>query len=335
MNKQKLIKFLDFLKESNYKIFAPQKKDEDLKIFELENSKDFEIINELPLWGWKQFVYPPKQNLFKYKKDELTEIEPEVINQVLMGMSIIDLRALTYLNFIFENDAYYQEIKKRTLVVGHSLAPSPGYEKFFGTFKENQLEHLQFDIFLAVLKDNFKVYTGSEEGQRILDEFGYKDYQNIQYVGYIKEEGVDPQVLNLHDKLLNNHKPKVWQDLDKRCIECGKCSIVCPLCYCFMIDDYPKLNPGEGERKRTWDTCFYSEFSQVAGPAPEAEKHKFINKTGSKIHYWYSHKFIRWVEQYSVWGCVMCGRCSKACPAGIKLPEVIQDVLGDKSDRRS
>jgi len=332
MTKNTLIKLIKYLQDQGNIIYSPQKFQGEFKIAELEDPKSFKIINELPQWGWKQFAYPAKQELFQYKNKDLNELSYKIKPQVFLGVSIIDLKALTYLNFIFENDAYYQAIKKKTLVIGHNLAPSPGYKKFFGPFKEHMLEHVEFDIFLIVSKSKYQIYTGSEDGQRLLDDFGYKDYQNIAYVGHIKEEGLEQRALALKDAMLNKHNPKVWQDLDKRCLECGKCSLVCPLCYCFMIDDFPGPVKGEGTRKRTWDSCFYSEFSQVAGPAPDADKHKFLNKTGSKIHNWYNHKFVRWVAQYSVMGCVFCGRCSKACPADISLPEEIQKIQGKSSE---
>ncbi len=205
--------------------------------------------------------------------------------------------------------------------------PEENFYKFFEKFEENKLEHLQFDIFLAVQKNDYKIYTGSEDGQRLLDEYGYKDYSHIEYAGPIREEGLDPQMVAIKDAMQNHHNQKIWDDLGKRCMQCGKCTIACPVCFCFRMFDQSNFEPGTGTRNRCWDSCFYNEFTQVSGPAPEAPKHRLMKTTAQKIYFWYEHHFVRTPSSFSLPGCVGCGRCSRTCPAEIDIFVTIKDIL--------
>ncbi|MCX6744578.1 MAG: 4Fe-4S dicluster domain-containing protein [Candidatus Parcubacteria bacterium] len=327
MNKNEFQKFVQYLKEKN-KVIAPQHDVEGyLHLNELNEAKDLYLGIELPLDSWKWFILPPRQEMFAYKGLKIEEILPKLKDQIFLGVSILDMQALTLLNQIFEKDTYYQEIKKKTIVIGTSLVPEENFYKFFDKFEENKLEHLQFDIFLAVQKNDYIIYTGSEDGQRLLDDFGYKDYSHIEYAGPIREEGLDPQMVAIKDAMQNRHNQKIWDELDKRCMQCGKCTIACPVCFCFRMFDQSNFEPGTGSRNRCWDSCFYNEFTQVAGATPEAPKHRMINTTAQKIYFWYEHHFVRTPATFSLPGCVGCGRCSKTCPADIDIFTTIKEIL--------
>lgn len=327
MNKEKFQKFVEYLLEKN-KVLAPQHDVEgNLHLLELKNAKDLYLGSELPLDSWKWFILPPRQEMFTYAGLKMKETLPKIKNQIFLGVSILDMQALTLLNQVFEKDAYYQAIKKKTLVIGTSFVPEENFYKFFEKFEENKLEHLQFDIFLAVQKNEYKIYTGSEDGQRLLDDFGYEDYSHIEYAGPIREEGLDPQMVAVKDAMQNRHNQKIWDDLGKRCIQCGKCTIACPVCFCFRMFDQSNLDPGTGTRNRCWDSCFYNEFTQTAGTAPEASKHRLLNSTAQKIYFWYEHHFVRTPTTFSLPGCVGCGRCSRTCPADIDIFTTIKDIL--------
>ena len=327
MTQKQLIQFVEYLLKKNI-VIAPQYDIEDnLHLAELKNSNDIYIGTELPLDSWKFFMLPPDQVMFEYQGDEMKEVLPKGKNQVLCGVSILDMQALTLLNQVYEKDPYYQSIKKKTIIIGTSLVPEGNLNKFFDTFEENKLEHLQFDIFLAVQKTGYKIFTGSEDGQRLLDKYGYKNYQHIEYAGPIREEGLDQPMLDVKDSMQNYHNQKIWDDLGKRCIQCGKCTIACPVCFCFRMYDQAGLQKDTGQRGRCWDSCFYNEFTQVAGANPESSKHRFLNKTAEKIYFWYEHHFVRTPTSYSVPGCVGCGRCTRTCPADIDINETIKEIL--------
>lgn len=332
MNKTQFNNFIDYLVKTKYVVNAPQRTMEGaLVLDELLDSKNLEMGKELPLLPWKKFTLPHEQQMFEYKGMTLSEVMPKIKKQVLLGVSVIDLQALTLLNQVYEKDKWYQAIRKNTLVIGDSRLPRENPEKFMQGFEDAKLEHVQFDIFLGITKSGYSVFTGSRDGQRLLDDFGYKKYAHIQFAGAIPEQGPDARMLQIKNAMQNpkNRKKfeKIWNDLGKRCIQCGKCTIACPVCFCFHMFDQAHLGKDIGERSRCWDSCFYNEFTQVAGTAPAAPKHRFLNSTAEKIYFWYEHHFVRTPEQHSIPGCVGCGRCTTTCPAGIELKKVLDSIL--------
>jgi len=326
MNNKLLHQFIEYLCQQNI-VFAPQKIDGELAIDRVLDPKKVELTSDLPLHSFKKILVPPSEALFYYQKNQLVP-KVESPYQVIFGLTVVDLKALTFLDQVFAQDPYFQKRMAKTLIIGHSLVPKEKTQFFMEKFKEDMLEHLKFDVFLAVQGNKYIVYTGSEDGQRLLDDFGYKKYEHIEYVGPIREAGPDEQMTKIRGKFYDD--PKIWQDLGSRCIECGKCTLVCPTCFCFDIFDQPCLEVGCGQRCRAWTTCFYTDFSEVAGQEIEGKKPKFLKNTEERIRFWYEHKFVRCPDQFSLPGCVGCGRCTKVCPVGIDIKENLQRILKGK-----
>ncbi len=323
MKQSQLEKFISFLLEKNYDVLAPQKKAEGVVIEKIYDPKKAKMISKLPLHSFKQFVLPPKEELFTYKNKKMDDLALlEIPNRALFGLSILDLRALALLNQVLKRDPYYQARMRKTLVMGQSCLQKDGHEFCIPFDEENILEHVHFDILVHGLGP-YKIYTGTRKGQRILEDFGYKDYEHIQFAGPIKEEGVSAFLLKLRDKMVKSRGGEIWKKLGKRCIECGKCSLVCPTCFCFDIEDKNSAHAKEGLRQRKWGSCFYPEFTEVAGG------HKFLMNTSEKIYFWYYHKFVRIPDEFSLLGCVDCGRCTRVCPAGISLPDTIKEIMSN------
>lgn len=317
MTQRQLQKLLVYLSK-DYVIFGPEKLEGRLLIQKIRNPKRFKLTNKKPLYSHKNFLIPSSQTLFNYDKDKFSK--PKIKRkQVLIGIPIYDLKAFTLLHQVFEKDAYFQEIIRNTILIGHS--PVPEKTTFYEKFERNVLEHLKFDIFLEFKpRGEFRVFTGSEDGQRILEKVGIKDYDHVEYAGAVPEEGLTKQDISKFDLVKKSKNVKIWKELGKKCLACGKCSLVCPTCFCFNIDDQPSFVRKQGKRVRNWSVCFYEEFSEIAGGE------KFLKTIQDRIYNWYEHKFVRIPQEYNLPGCVGCGRCIEVCPAGIDLRKTFKEL---------
>lgn len=321
INQKSIDKFLNSLAK-DYFIYAPRKKGEIIRVEETSQIGDIDWSGQMPQNPWKQVFLPATERLFSFEKKGLLEEKRQYPKIACVGMNILDLKALTLFDMVFAADAYYQKRRNYLLIVGYTPDWPIDYKKykvFSHNYEEDILEHIIFDIFIAKLKNNqLKIYSGSPKGQRVLESYGLKDYKNVEFAGTVPEKGPDKRMLELIEKVGKSYNHKLWTKLDKTCLACGKCSISCPTCFCFDLDD--QLDVSENARKRKWGNCFYNDFSKVAGGGKELDTVK------KKIFFWYVHKFVRIPKEYALPGCVSCGRCTRACPVGIDIAKNIREL---------
>lgn len=343
MTKYQLFQFIRFLKKRDYKVFGPVYVPEDGRVVlkELrEPAREMDFTGRVPYFPFKDIVFPARHNLFKYRGAELEEADNSFQKTAILMVGFVDLRALGLYNKVYENDIYYQALKEKTLVVGTNLFEDlAGNNHWEFKYSRDFLTHCPFDIFLETAggkinkngyEGEFNILTGSQKGKEILAGAKIKPEFHIDYAGPELWGDLKKKMDEFQGRMENHYDEPIWKWLGERCIECGQCTLVCPTCFCFDINDRP-TGKNEGVRERYWNTCFYANFSEVgAPPRPGAvpEGFEFLNTTAKKIHFWYFHKFGRIPKDYNIEGCVGCGRCTRACPVDINLPEVMKLVEG-------
>jgi ferredoxin len=129
-------------------------------------------------------------------------------------------------------------------------------------------------------------------------------------------KNLQPQPAGFHEWLGRNFDHPAFQAIAQRCHGCGACACVCPTCHCFDIVDEPEgLN--RGVRRRNWDFCATAKFTlHASGHNPRASQNERFRQR-------VMHKFSIYPERFGDVLCSGCGRCVRACPAGMDLPEIL------------
>ncbi|PIZ99691.1 MAG: hypothetical protein COX77_00810 [Candidatus Komeilibacteria bacterium CG_4_10_14_0_2_um_filter_37_10] len=320
MQNQEVLKLFKYLLKK-YKIFGPVKESDGvINIKQLKVATEADYSGKIPIESYKRFFLSEQESLF-YFRNGRWQLSSQLTDKVaLWCLNILDLQAVGLTDLIFTDDIYYQKRRKNSLLIGYSVgAPAAelDYEQFHMEKIDNILEHIPFDIFLE--KDNidqFKIYTGSALGQRIVRAAGILFSERIKFAGMVKEKGPDQIMLKNQKIIEQSLDDPIWLELGKTCTACGKCTAVCPTCFCFELKDQSENS--KVIRTRCSSDCFQKDFARVAGD------HNFLATSSEKIRFWYEHKFSRIPERYQMPGCVSCLRCHQVCPVDINIIQIWQ-----------
>ncbi len=250
---------------------------------------------------------------------------------VLFGAHACDVNALEILDMLYLSDfpdPYYRRNRESLTVVGHGCWPD---EKCFcESLGTSQVDDV-FDLFLTPLEGRYLVTVRSTRGDDVVrsmpalfvpatrqDTRDYLDYVERRRRAFrlaLDVAGL-PYILEL------KKDDPVWEELGKKCLCCGTCSMVCPTCTCFnLVDQIPRR--GLAQRVRCWDSCLFRDYAVVAGG------HNFRGTRAERVRNRYYHKQEAFVREFGMPSCVGCGRCIENCPTGINVVEVFRHVRGE------
>ncbi|MGN0076088.1 MAG: anaerobic sulfite reductase subunit AsrA [Parafannyhessea sp.] len=123
------------------------------------------------------------------------------------------------------------------------------------------------------------------------------------------------------------YKDPLWDEYDSRCIECGRCCIVCPTCTCFTMQDVFYTDNGRvGERRRVQASCMIDGYTNVAGGG------QYRRKAGERMRFKVLHKVWDFRQRFGYDMCVGCGRCDDVCPEYISFAAIV-NKLTDACER--
>lgn len=280
---------------------------------------------------FKKAYLPPSETLFSFEAGSLLQsLDPE--DTILFGLHVCELSADRLLTAVMENDRPdfpFVARRRRTITIGVPC------ERTDGCFCEKTgHDHVgpgDYDLFLAPESaeekggDGVRMIVGTEAGARLAEGAPIK---LVSEPAGISAPGRDESgevarwpLATLPDRIRQSMGAVMWEELADRCLGCGNCTIVCPLCYCFYTRDETGLDPTAGRRLRHWDSCQLVGFARVAGG------YNFREARSERIWYRFSHKFMRMLETFDRAGCSGCGACFHFCPAAIDPRQVIESVL--------
>ncbi|MBI2626596.1 MAG: 4Fe-4S dicluster domain-containing protein [Candidatus Nealsonbacteria bacterium] len=291
--------------------------------FLAELGKKFEIIDARnDILPPKQYFFPPKEEIFTFDKKSARVSIPKIKKDfIIFGLSLPDLEAMVQLDEIMrkpQEDFFYFQRRNRAYLIGLSEDPIclppvcalPGGDMILEKINEGQ----------------YRVLTLTDKGKKIAKSRFLKSFKNIEIKKYpdglvpmptLKKMLLDPEYLSDIVAWSWKNDAKIWDDLKDICLGCGICTYVCPLCYCFSVEDR------NASRCRQWDACTLPNFAKISSGF---NFHKTLKE---RYYNWFFHKFVRAYKEYGKSQCVACGRCKKYCPAGIDIEKVLINIKED------
>jgi formate hydrogenlyase subunit 6/NADH:ubiquinone oxidoreductase subunit I len=293
------------------------------------NSRYFDITPGAQ--SWKQFLFPPRSELFKLVKENGNWRE-EILDQTppryaFIGVRACELAAIEVQDKVFIRSDFTDPVYKRRRENIFILAVDclhPGETCFCVSMGTGPSAGAGFDLKLTELDDVFLIEIGTPAGLDVMHNLkvealssGWQQAATQGLAAAVKSMGRElPQPESVPVLLLSNLDHPRWKDVAARCLSCTSCTQVCPTCFCWDVEDATTLDGNSTQRTRVWDSCFNPGYSAQAGGNIRPNTH-------SRYRQWLTHKMGSWQQQFGVLGCVGCGRCITWCPAGIDITEEI------------
>ncbi|MDR7400183.1 MAG: 4Fe-4S dicluster domain-containing protein [Armatimonadota bacterium] len=286
--------------------------------------------------SWKRFLHPPERLLWKAVRDDqafrLEVSPPDGVRYAFVGVRACELAALQVLDRVFSGgpyvDALYRTRREDSFVVAVHCGQAGG-TCFCASMGTGPHCAGGYDLALTeILEGEHRFYleVGTSRGEEVRREVPCREATEEDrqaaaraVAQAVSQMGRQLDTSNLRDLLVRNLEHPRWDEVAGRCLSCGNCTLVCPTCFCFTVEDTTDLSGEVAERRARWDSCFTLGFSYLHGGSVRST-------VRARYRQWLTHKLATWWDQFGTSGCVGCGRCITWCPVGIDLTEEVAAI---------
>jgi ferredoxin len=270
--------------------------------------------------------------MFSYNKNaggyNLETPPPDEKKQLVFGIRPCDARALTILDMTFKDnyqDPYYLNRRQNTMFIG--LSCSDPYDSCFCTSLGGSPSDSQdVDIMLSATGDGFLVESITAAGEELMNRT--KSLQAATENDRAEAEGNrqaarqkvtrNIEIKDTGEKLRQCFDDEgFWQQVAAKCISCGICTLLCPTCYCFDIND--EVTDKGGARFRSPDSCAFAVYTRMPVENPRSEKWKRVR---NRI----CHKYQVYPLLFDTIACTGCGRCIRLCPVNWDITQTLKGL---------
>jgi ferredoxin len=327
---------------SDFDVYGPIKENEKINyrlITEDDPAFDFTNSQKPP----KEVFFPQTEKMFDFERGQkgFTGIKPlnnSTKSIVLFGIRPCDASSFTILDKLFSwdyIDPYFVNRRNQATVISFCCSNSNMSQKncFCTSVGGSPSSTEGSDMLWTDIGDSYFIESLNEKGNKIIS-LGKNFFKNATAEKKKKAQDVQKQAEKsivrkfekdgISNALEGNFDSDYWDQFSKRCLGCGICTLFCPTCHCFDINDI--ISKGNGWRERTWDSCQYDYYTiHASGHNPRpAKKYRQRNRI--------YHKFLYMNKNLDALGCVGCGRCISKCPVNIDIIEVVEGVKEVKSN---
>lgn len=286
----------------------------------------------------KGAFFPQSEDMMRFRIDgknlTIEDVRSEKPDFVIFGVRACDYKAFSVLDNVFLGqpvDTYYKE--RRDAAIIFTLACGKPQESCFCPVFGIDATQPEGDVTCWLDENALYMQPNTEKGDKVLAVI--RDLQ--QDGGDEQVEKIKADAKKVLEKLpyakldMSRFKPEnlnelfaspLWQPMSEVCLGCGACTFVCPTCQCFDIRDF-KTDKGV-LRFRCWDSCMYSDFTQMAAANPRTTQMQRFRQR-------FMHKLVYYPAQYGgTYSCVGCGRCVNKCPQHLNIVKVIKQLGASK-----
>ena len=327
ISEQNLRTLIDTLVQEGARVVGP-KAAGDMTLYEpLQSGADL-VLGKQPRKSAKETFFPVCEDILSYEKKEgkMTVADVDLSRlpaTVLVGALPCDAAAPGILDAVFSwdyQDEFYLERRRKTTIIG--IACTRADDACFCTaVGYSPAESKGSDIFLIPLEGGgFGVEALTEKGASLIAAHGglFSEAATLtpQPLAQPAMEKLD--LHKIREWLDKNFESDFWKEIAERCVGCGACAFICPACHCFDIND--EGSEGKGVRRKHWDACAFGKFTNHAsGHNPrDVQPQRYRNRI--------MHKFKYYDDKFGQTLCTGCGRCVRACPVGIDIAAIVEEI---------
>jgi ferredoxin len=314
--------------------------------YRLERREDGALFGHAaPLAAWKRWLNPPEATFFRARRENggfaREEGAAPAPRYAFVGVRGCDLAAIRVRDRVYLEgpfvDAGYRARREAAFLLAVNCA-SPGGTCFCASLGTGPACGAGHDLLLTEIlardRHELLIEVGSERGAELvgglpLRRAGPEDVARARALveAAAKRMGRVLECEGLRERLQRSYESPRFDELAKRCLACGNCTMVCPTCFCTTVSDASDLIGERATRRASWDSCFSQEFSYVHGGSVRSSG-------GARYRQWLTHKLLTWHDQFGTSGCTGCGRCITWCPVGIDITEEARALGRDDAQGR-
>jgi sulfhydrogenase subunit beta (sulfur reductase) len=290
--------------------------------------------------SWKRYLFPPSSLLSRTRSDDGLHVAvadgQRAAPLAFIGVRSCELHAIAIQDRVFiggrHADPVYADRREDAFIVAVNCGQAGG-TCFCVSMQTGPRAESGFDLALTELIDDsrhdFLVEAGTARGADVMSEVAGRSAQaaDIEAADQIVQRtaasmGRQMDTGGIKELLYANFEHPRWEEVAGRCLACGNCTMACPTCFCFSVENISDLAGTQAELHRSWDSCFTMDHSYLHGGAVRVSNR-------SRYRQWMTHKLATWIDQFGTSGCVGCGRCITWCPVGIDITEEVAAIRAD------
>lgn len=323
LEKSKLKDVLKVL-TNDYQVVVPSEADGGAAFVVYQDNTEVKLDGNT-LMSPKEIFFPQTEKMYHFKTVkntvEIENIPEDKEKRLLFGVRSCDMKGLDCFDQVFLTkgfvDNYYKQKRDSFTTIALSCT-QPESTCFCTSMGVNPQKAVGADVQAYDLGDTIGFEPISEEGAKVVDLIkGHLSEQQVS-LPEVGEFNLKPDAEGIAEKLQGMFEAPLWDEIARKCINCGACTYICPTCHCFDISQ--NVRGEEGTKYRCWDSCMFGEYTQMAGghnPRP-TKKERVRNR--------FMHKLNYFQERYGMQLCTGCGRCINVCPVNMDITSIIKKI---------